>query len=161
MGAKKEIGMLIYETKDFKRIAKMNKHVQKVHADLLPEKFKDYKSRPVQDFFEKIAEKENHSFYILEVDGEPAGYMWMEEKAYPDTPFKKGYRSLYIHQISMNEKVRGKGYGTRLMEKAELLAKECGITCIELDYWADNEAAGSFYKKLGYKKTREFVSYEW
>ncbi|AXI07697.1 GNAT family N-acetyltransferase [Oceanobacillus sp. 143] len=75
----------------------------------------------------------------------------------PKTPFKKPYKCLYVHQISIVEDSQGKGYGYRLMQRMEDIAKEEKAACIELDYWIRNTQAQNFYKQLGFELEREFV----
>ncbi|WP_338778840.1 GNAT family N-acetyltransferase [Metabacillus sp. FJAT-52054] len=85
------------------------------------------------------------------------GYAWIEIRNYPENAFKKAYRSVYVHQISIADHMRNQGYGSRLMEEVAEVAKSKGITKVELDYWFDNEAAKNFYRKNNFVKYREFV----
>jgi ribosomal protein S18 acetylase RimI-like enzyme len=58
------------------------------------------------------------------------------------------FGALYIGQLWVAEILRGKGYGTRLMQKAESLAKEINCNFITVNTF-DWEAL-DFYKKLGF-----------
>lgn len=104
-----------------------------------------------------MIKKKNNCFFVLEDGKEAAGYVWIEKRVYPETAFKKAYTSIYIHQLSINELKRQKGYGTKLMEYIEGVAKEEQIDIVELDYWIDNIRANDFYRKHGFKPYREFV----
>ncbi|XID94838.1 GNAT family N-acetyltransferase [Paenibacillaceae bacterium WGS1546] len=66
-------------------------------------------------------------------------------------------RSVYVHQLSVNESERGRGLGAMLMNRIETMAGEKGIRTIELDYWTDNDIAKQFYARRGYRVNREFV----
>lgn len=59
------------------------------------------------------------------------------------------YGCLYVGQLWVNETLRGKGYGTMLMQKAEALAKEshCNFIAVNTFDWE----ALDFYKKLGFR----------
>jgi ribosomal protein S18 acetylase RimI-like enzyme len=46
------------------------------------------------------------------------------------------------------------------MKEIYEIAKNKGIDWVELDYWLENKIANDFYKKLGFKKYREFVQIE-
>ncbi|WP_342670308.1 hypothetical protein [Bacillus solimangrovi] len=46
---------------------------------------------------------EDFIFLLVEDDNEAVGYAWFEIRDYPENAFKKGYRSAYVHQISINE----------------------------------------------------------
>jgi GNAT superfamily N-acetyltransferase len=63
------------------------------------------------------------------------------------------YGCLYVGQLWIDESLRGKGYGTQLMQKAEALAKESGCNFMAVNTF-DWEAL-DFYKKLGF-----FVEFE-
>lgn len=69
----------------------------------------------------------------MEDNDQPLGYAWIELRNYPDNAFKKAYKSVYLHQISISENQRKKGYGTKLMDEISEIAKIHGIYKIELD----------------------------
>lgn len=102
-------------------------------------------------------DNEEFIFLLLEDDDQPLRYAWIGLRNYPDTDFKKPYKSIYVHQISITESQRKKGYGSALMNKVADIAKENGIHKIELDYWSNNEIAKNFYEKNDFVKNREFV----
>lgn len=58
------------------------------------------------------------------------------------------YGCLYVGQLWVKETLRGMGYGTKLMQKAETLAKEshCNFIAVNTFDWE----ALDFYKKLGF-----------
>ena len=58
------------------------------------------------------------------------------------------YGGLFVGQLWVTEKFRGKGYGIQLMQKAEALAKEskCNFIAVNTFDWE----ALDFYKKLGF-----------
>lgn len=58
------------------------------------------------------------------------------------------YGGLFVGQLWVKESLRGMGYGTQLMQKAEILAQEseCNFIAVNTFDWE----ALDFYKKLGY-----------
>jgi ribosomal protein S18 acetylase RimI-like enzyme len=58
------------------------------------------------------------------------------------------YGGLYVGQLWVAESLRGQGYGTQLMQKAETLAKEskCNFIAVNTFDWE----ALDFYKNLGF-----------
>ncbi|WP_285766094.1 GNAT family N-acetyltransferase [Peribacillus sp. SI8-4] len=149
--------MKISQTKDFQLIAKLNEHVHDLHFRIYPEHFKEYDYEAVKAGFQSLIQNERFIFLLLEEDEAALGYAWIELREYPDTPFKKGYDSVYLHQISIGDAKRNKGYGCSLMKKVEEIASEKGVDVLELDYWSANLAAKEFYQKQGFKRYREFV----
>lgn len=149
--------MKITKTKDYKTIAKLNKTVQDVHAELFPEYFTPYRYEPIRDFFKKIIDDPKQIFLLAELDEDPVGYVWMTVRESTDSTFKRASKSLYIHQISVNQNSSNKGVGTKLITHIEQIAKDIGATKLELDYWIENTIAKDFYKKSGFVINREVV----
>ncbi|MGF9967124.1 N-acetyltransferase family protein [Bacillus rhizoplanae] len=149
--------MKISRTKNFELVAKLNEYVHDLHANLYPEYFKEYNFRESKIFFQGIIDNEDFIFLVLEDDEQSLGYAWIELRNYPDNAFKKAYKSVYVHQISIAENQRKKGYGSKLMDEITDIAKANDINKIELDYWLNNEIAKNFYKKNDFVKYREFV----
>jgi diamine N-acetyltransferase len=100
---------------------------------------------------------EDYIFLQLEDQGKTIGYAWIEIRNYPETSFKKAYRSIYVHQISIGVGYKRQGYGSQLMSHIYHIAKSESIDLVKLDYWANNEHAKSFYNEQGFSGYREFV----
>ena len=58
--------MKISQTNDFELVAKLNKYVHDLHANLYPEYFKEYNFEGIKTFFQKIIDKEEFTFLLLE-----------------------------------------------------------------------------------------------
>nr|WP_255637708.1 GNAT family N-acetyltransferase [Virgibacillus salarius] len=128
-----------------------------MHVQLYPEYFKPYNYEKMIELFQTYMEDENNYFLVL-FDAETAkGFIFYEIVTKSNTPFNKEYKSLYVHQISIEETARSSGYGKALMIELENIAYTLKVDCIELDYWVDNHVARNFYEKLGFHKKREFV----
>jgi len=56
-----------------------------------------------------------------------------------------------VGSICVQESMRGKGVGGRLMAQAESWALEQGAADIQLNVWAFNQPALALYKELGYE----------
>jgi diamine N-acetyltransferase len=149
--------MKITQTTDYEIIAKLNKSVHDLHSKLYPKYFKQYDYEAIKKFFKSIIHNDSFIFLLVEDNGEALGYAWIEIRKYPENAFKKSYKSVYVHQISIAETQRKKGYGSKLMEEIYEIAKNKGIDLVELDYWFENNIAKDFYQKHGFKKYREFV----
>lgn len=149
--------MKIGQTKNFELVAKLNKPVHDLHYSLYPKYFNEYNYEEIKEVFKKLMKNENFIFLLLEDNHEAVGYAWIEIRYYPENTFKKGYKSVFVHQISVVQTKRKKGYGTSLMEHIYRLANDKDIDLVELDYWFDNNIAKEFYKKHNFVKYREFV----
>ncbi|WP_163971464.1 GNAT family N-acetyltransferase [Oceanobacillus halotolerans] len=149
--------MEIKKTKDYEKIALLNKHVHDLHVSLYPNYFKEYEEGSMKDFFKTVVTFPNHYFLLLEDQGETKGYAWVERINQPEDMFRKAYQCLYVHQISINPTNQNQGYGRRLMKAIYNLARRQGIKRVELEYWIGNDVARAFYKKEDFKSYREVV----
>lgn len=68
--------------------------------------------------------------------------VWMRNKVRKD--------EFYISNVAVDRKHRGMGYGSKLMNYAEKLAKEYNLNRISLDVENTNSLAIELYKRLGY-----------
>ncbi|MCD7058299.1 GNAT family N-acetyltransferase [Pelagibacterium xiamenense] len=59
------------------------------------------------------------------------------------------YQWMFVQFLSVSEKMRGKGYGAKLMERAEAWARQEGLDGIWLDTFSFQ--APDFYEKLGFE----------
>ncbi|KIL45266.1 GNAT family N-acetyltransferase [Jeotgalibacillus soli] len=150
--------MRIYQTFDYEIIARLNKPVQDLHSKLYPEYFSEYNYDAMKEFFKSLINEQRFIFLIIEDNQESFGYAWIESRNYLENAFCKEYKSIYVHQISILETHRKKGYGSILMKEIDQIAKDKGIYLIELDCWFENSDAKDFYKKHHFTKNREFIS---
>ena len=60
-------------------------------------------------------------------------------------------KTLYIDDICVDEKARGKGVGTALYTHVREYAKACGFYNITLNTWTCNPGACAFYEAMGLK----------
>ena len=86
----------------------------------------------------------NHWIYVLEVDGAPAGRLWLAEREID------GRRAMFIFDIHLDEAFRGRGFGRAAMLLAEREALTRGIHRIELNVFGANTVARGLYRSLGY-----------
>lgn len=149
--------MKITQTTDFELLAKLNKPIHDLHVSLYPEHFTEYNFDAIRDTFRQSVTKENFVFLLIEDNDEPLGYAWIEMKTYPQNAFSKQRRTVFVHQLSIVEQQKRRGYGSHLMNYIYELARNEGIDIIELDYWAKNEHAKNFYDKQDFLGYREFV----
>ena len=65
--------------------------------------------------------------------------------------------SYYISNVAVFPQFRGKGFGKKLIELAEISAAEARLTSLVLDVERENSVAVNLYKKLKFKKLKEFT----
>ena len=68
-------------------------------------------------------------------------------------------RIAYIYAMVVDEKFRGTGIGTRLLDTVIEGSKALGLKRVELDSGFPREKAHAFYSKLGFEKRAYLFSY--
>ena len=89
-----------------------------------------------------------HSVFVIEVEREPVGHLWLVERrdAYEPT--------LVVYDIDVDEPYRGRGYGKAAMVFAEEEARRRGLTRIALHVGARNDGAATSTDRSGLRKTK-------
>jgi GNAT superfamily N-acetyltransferase len=84
---------------------------------------------------------EDHCFFNLCNDaGESVGELWLEVRSEPGEP-----ATLFICDLEIRSQFQRQGYGQRALEAAEQWALARGIHRLELNVFADNDAALALY----------------
>lgn len=154
----KENNMQFIGTKDAQSIARLNEPVQNLHCELYPERFKPYDFESVHAYFTKVVNKETHHFIIGQDLGFNTGYVWFEEIFRAETAFSKATHYVYVHQISVSPKYRGRGIGKALFACVKEFCYARSVDRIGLDYWVENQKAKEIYEGMGFEPQKE-VSY--
>ena len=93
-----------------------------------------------------------HAVFVIEVDGESVGHLWLVERRDAFEP------SLIVYDIDVDEPYRGRGYGRAAMVFAEEEARRRGLTRIALHVGARNDVARNLYRSLGFEENEVAMS---
>ena len=118
-------------------------HAIYMHPDAIP--YLGYDPMPLEDFrpiFQELVDC--RSFYILERDGEVAGFCRATRQ-----PGRSSHVA-YLGTLAVSPHLRGGGLARDLMEQLTTLLSAQGILRLELTLEADNQRAFAFYTKLGF-----------
>jgi RimJ/RimL family protein N-acetyltransferase len=97
--------------------------------------------------------KDNYFFAIRDPElGENVGIIWFNTNR-PNEP-----KSAFIYDIEIDEKFRGKGYGSAALVLLESKVQELGKNKISLHVFGYNTGAIKLYSKLGYVTTNVLMS---
>lgn len=135
-------------------------HLKKISEMTFLETFADTNSKEDMDGYlqENFSEEqmvkelshEGSSFYLVNVEGEPAGYMKLNtgsaqtEEGHPN--------ALEVQRIYILERYKGNGIGKKLIHMAIDSAKNMKQDYVWLGVWEHNYPAIKFYEKLGFEK---------
>lgn len=150
----------IKPSQDPRLLAQLNEGVHILHCELEPDVFKSYEASAMEAHFRKLFESEEARAFVAFRDGEAIGFVLAVVQEQEENAFKYSSRSLYIDQIYVAEEARKTGTGKRLLDKALELAREWGISDVQLDHWISNENAGEFFRQNGFSYSKMRMRFE-
>jgi ribosomal protein S18 acetylase RimI-like enzyme len=83
-----------------------------------------------------------HMFFIVRVEEEKVGYLWMNEE----------HNTLWITAIVLEKQWQRRGIGDQIIKRLIIESKNNGKEAIELGVQQNNQAALDFYYKMGFEK---------
>jgi ribosomal protein S18 acetylase RimI-like enzyme len=129
--------------------------VQQLHREALPDIFKFPSDRLFSR--EKLAtllQDANSTVAVAESNGEIVGHVCGVTMHRPENDFKKAEKYMYIQQIGVRNDVRRQGVGRALIAFIERKALASAVTGLQLDYWAFNTRAQSFFESCGFSASQ-------
>jgi GNAT superfamily N-acetyltransferase len=84
-----------------------------------------------------------HSFWIIEAEGQPVADIWLKHQMAPDLSF--------VYGVEVRPGARGRGYGRAAMLVGEDRSRAAGDSFIGLNVFGHNETAIGLYTSLGYQ----------
>lgn len=138
--------------KDADRILELLVQVNNVHSDNRPDLFLRDKTKYTKDELLAIINDDSKPIFVGVDDNDRVlGYAFcvfqshIEDNNFPDIV------TLYIDDICVDEKERGKHVASQIYDYVKNYAKEQGCYNVTLNVWDKNDAAIAFYNKCGFK----------
>lgn len=142
----------IKKSKDAALLCRLNEEVHNLHYSAHPDVFKPYDFDAFLLWYEEMLAKDTTLALVAFYKGEAIAYALLFIKKITSNPFvKNSFSSIHIDQMGVNESFRGKGIGKKLMEEVRTIAKEKGVSRIQLSVWSDNGQARRFYESLDFE----------
>jgi GNAT superfamily N-acetyltransferase len=95
---------------------------------------------------ELIADAGRGGIWLLEVEGEAAGYLVLTVCF----SLEFGGRFCLVDELFVADEWRGRGIGTQALEFAGQWAREQGMEALRLEVWTGNAGAIRLYQRAGY-----------
>lgn len=111
---------------------------------------------PNTDVFEQDIERQQ--LWIAQIDGSVAGVAALttdQSPEYGHVGWDLDEPAIVVHRLAVDPEFRGAGLATVLMQKAEQIAAERGISVVRVDTSTQNEAMQKLLLKLGYELAGE------
>ena len=136
--------------KDKEGINRLLRQVLDVHHKGRPDLFragaKKYKD---EELLALIEDEERPIFVCVNEKDEVMGYVFCVFQRQKNNNILTDIKTLYIDDLCVDEKERGKHIGKSLYEYAKKFARAQGCYNLTLNVWACNESAQKFYESCG------------
>ncbi len=149
-----EMGMVIRraERKDTAKVCDLLNQVCLVHHNGRPDLFKKGTRKYTDEELAGIfADDKRPVFVAVDDRDEVMGYIFCVFEQYVDDNIRTDVKTLYIDDLCVDEKLRGKHIGRQLYGYAVEFAKESGCYNLTLNVWNCNPSAMKFYEACGLK----------
>ena len=135
--------------KDIPKIMDLLMQVCLVHHNGRPDIFKVGTKYSEDELKILIKDKTRPILVSTDEKDEVVGYCFCVYQQHIDNSILTDIKTLYIEDLCIDERVRGKHIGKELYEAALKLARDSGCYNLTLNVWSCNPSALRFYEKMG------------
>ncbi|MCR5420947.1 MAG: GNAT family N-acetyltransferase [Lachnospiraceae bacterium] len=137
---------------DIPGILKLLIQVDMVHHNGRPDLFKGPATKYNGEELSHILKDDDRPVFVcVDEEGNVLGHAFCIHKQFKDDNVLTDIKTLYIDDICVDEKVRGKQVGRKLYERVVEYARKMDYYNITLNVWSLNENAMKFYEAMGLK----------
>ena len=138
------------EKRDIPSIIELLHQVDMVHHMIRPDLFKPNTTKYNEQELEDLLGNDSKPIFVYD-NGEVLGHAFCIITEVKEDKLLQSIKTLYIDDICVNEKARGKHVGKALYEYVLDYAQSIGCNNITLNVWEGNAPALSFYRNMGMK----------
>lgn len=135
--------------KDIPKIGDLLSQVDLVHHKGRPDIFKIGRKYSDAELVRLINDAERPILVAVDEKDEVMGYCFCIFQQHIDNSVLTDVKTLYIDDLCVDEKLRGRHIGKELYEAAVKLAGDSGCYNLTLNVWSCNPSALRFYESLG------------
>ena len=136
--------------KDIPKIGELLSQVDLVHHNGRPDIFKIGRKYSDAELKELLNDTGRPILVSVNENDEVMGYCFCIYQQHINNSVLTDIKTLYIDDLCVDEKLRGKHIGKELYEAAVKLAKENGCYNLTLNVWSCNPSAMKFYEAQGF-----------
>lgn len=130
-------------------MGKLLEQVNLVHHYGRPDIFKVGRKYTDEELKALLLDESRPILVSVDEQDKVMGYAFCIYQQYVGSQLMTDIKTLYIDDLCVDEKLRGRHIGRELYEAAVSLAKETGCYNLTLNVWSCNESAMRFYEKCG------------
>ena len=136
------------EKQDIPYLIDLLQQVGQVHHEIRPDIFQQTCQKYDKAALSALLQDQNRPIFVAE-DEAVQGYCFCILREFAGESVMTDRRELYIDDLCVDEKHRGKGIAKVLLAYATDYAKSIGCTFVTLNVWNGNDNAMKFYEKAG------------
>ena len=133
---------------DIQRIIELLHQVNMVHHVLRPDLFKPHTTKYNEQELAAMLDDNSKPIFVYD-DGGVLGYAFCQVNEVRNHLLLEDIKTLYIDDICVDEKARGKHVGKALYEHVLDYARSIHCNNITLNVWEGNTPALQFYRNMG------------
>ena len=138
------------EKRDIVSIIGLLHQVDMVHHVIRPDLFKPNTTKYDEQELVDLLDDASKPIFVFD-DGKVLGHAFCMITEVKDDKLLQNIKTLYIDDICVDEKARGRHVGKALYEHVRDYAQSIGCQNITLNVWEGNDAALCFYRNMGMK----------
>lgn len=140
------------EIKDIQKILELLVQVDMVHHNGRPDIFKGPATKYNEEQLKNILSDENTPVFVYTDENDiPLAHVFCVCKRTENDDLLTNIKTLYIDDLCVDEKARGKRIGKALYDFVIEYAKQRGYYNVTLSVWSCNPSAVKFYEAMGMK----------
>ncbi len=136
---------------DIPDLARLLYQVAAVHHGIRPDLFRSGARKYSDAELEQILLDPSKPVFVYEEGAKVMGYAFCALETHEGNGAMADLCMLYIDDLCVDERARGRGIGRRLFEHVKAYAREKGCYNLTLNVWAGNDGAQRFYESMGMK----------
>lgn len=142
--------MIRYAAKrDIPKISDLLSQVCLVHHNGRPDIFREGRKYSQEELVQLLEDEKYRILVYTDESDRVLGYCFCIYQQHIENSVLTDIKTLYIDDLCVDEKHRGKHVGKELYEAAVRLARESGCYNLTLNVWSCNQSALRFYEALG------------
>ena len=128
-----------------------------VHHDIRPDIFRPGAIKYTEKDLEELLADENRPVFVAVEEETVLGYCFCVIEDCRGTTVLTDRVEIYIDDLCVEEKYRGRGIAKALYTHVCAWAKDAGCAFVTLNVWCGNEGAMKFYEKMGMTPRKIFM----
>ena len=142
---------------DIPGMIELLKQVGQVHHEIRPDLFRCGAQKYSEADLEALLRDHDRPVFVGVEDGRMLGYCFCIIEEVKDHPVLRDVRSLYIDDLCVDERIRGRHVGSRLYDHVCGYARKIGCKSVTLNVWCGNDSAMAFYQSRGMKPRKIYM----